>query len=233
MAVYDSYRFAGWDVFGGTIVATPLIASAYALAAAAAPGTLPAQYPYDALLAAAGGLSDVTSGANGICTPAYLCTAGPGYDGPTGLGTPDGTGAFGFRAHGSVSGTVTDAATGQPVAGAQVAVPGLAVTTGADGGYQLSLPVASYQLIVSDYGYQTQSAAVTVTAGANTERDFHLTGIPHETVSGTVTAGSGTPRGPIQRHRRQRRFRHRRLRPLRAGPLPGHRADQPSGQHVR
>ena len=37
---------------------------------------------------------DVTQGANGTCTAAYLCHAGPGYDGPTGLGTPNGTNAF-------------------------------------------------------------------------------------------------------------------------------------------
>jgi hypothetical protein len=36
----------------------------------------------------------VTSGANGTCSPTYLCTAGTGYDGPTGWGTPDGVGAF-------------------------------------------------------------------------------------------------------------------------------------------
>jgi hypothetical protein len=35
-----------------------------------------------------------TTGANGSCSPSYLCTAGPGYDGPTGLGTPNGDGAF-------------------------------------------------------------------------------------------------------------------------------------------
>ena len=38
-------------------------------------------------------LYDVTLGKNGSCGT-YLCTAGLGYDGPTGLGTPDGTGAF-------------------------------------------------------------------------------------------------------------------------------------------
>lgn len=37
-----------------------------------------------------GALHDITSGSNGTCTPAYLCTAGTGYDGPTGLGTPNG-----------------------------------------------------------------------------------------------------------------------------------------------
>jgi hypothetical protein len=44
----------------------------------------------------------VTSGTNGSCggllsggsAKKYLCTAGAGYDGPTGLGTPKGTGAF-------------------------------------------------------------------------------------------------------------------------------------------
>jgi hypothetical protein len=36
----------------------------------------------------------VTSGANGSCSPAYLCTGEVGYDGPSGLGTPSGTGAF-------------------------------------------------------------------------------------------------------------------------------------------
>jgi hypothetical protein len=36
----------------------------------------------------------VTSGSNGSCSPSYLCTAGPGYDGPTGLGTPNGDQAF-------------------------------------------------------------------------------------------------------------------------------------------
>ena len=39
-------------------------------------------------------LFDVTSGSNGSCNSSYLCTAGLGYDGPTGLGTPNGTGAF-------------------------------------------------------------------------------------------------------------------------------------------
>jgi hypothetical protein len=39
-------------------------------------------------------LFDVTSGSNGSCGGSYLCTAGPGYDGPTGWGTPNGLGDF-------------------------------------------------------------------------------------------------------------------------------------------
>src|SRR6202042_2833428 len=37
---------------------------------------------------------DIIKGSEGTCSPTYFCQAGPGYDGPTGLGTPDGIGAF-------------------------------------------------------------------------------------------------------------------------------------------
>ncbi|MEV5280303.1 putative Ig domain-containing protein [Streptomyces sp. NPDC052811] len=90
LAVYDSYQASGWNVYGGTSASSPIIASVYALAGTPAAGTSPASYPY----AHTGSLNDVTSGANGSCSPAYLCTAGSGYDGPTGLGTPNGTAAF-------------------------------------------------------------------------------------------------------------------------------------------
>jgi len=36
----------------------------------------------------------VTSGSNGSCGGSYLCTGVAGYDGPTGNGTPNGSGAF-------------------------------------------------------------------------------------------------------------------------------------------
>ena len=89
VATYDSYNEPGWMVFGGTSVAAPIVASAYALAANGAGITTPA-YAY----AHAGALFDVASGSNGNCGGSYLCTAVPGYDGPTGLGTPNGTGGF-------------------------------------------------------------------------------------------------------------------------------------------
>ena len=70
----------------GTSESAPIIASVYALAG----GNYSAAYPY----AHTASLFDVTSGSNGSCSGSYLCTAGTGYDGPTGLGTPNGTGAF-------------------------------------------------------------------------------------------------------------------------------------------
>ncbi|MEA2482716.1 MAG: hypothetical protein QOC55_663 [Thermoleophilaceae bacterium] len=95
VAVYDNYGGdPGWMVFGGTSAAAPFIAGVYAVGGV--PSTPAAQKPY----LATSGLNDVTSGSNGRCankrnsSQAYLCTAGVGYDGPTGLGTPNGVTAF-------------------------------------------------------------------------------------------------------------------------------------------
>ena len=83
--------FNGWGVVGGTSASSPIVASVYALAGNAASVTY-GSFPYSHTSA----LNDVTSGSNSSsgCSPSYLCTAGTGYDGPTGLGTPNGTGAF-------------------------------------------------------------------------------------------------------------------------------------------
>jgi subtilase family serine protease len=100
VAVYDTYPYqgySGWMVFGGTSVASPIIASVYALAGNAGSVTY-GSAPYSNTAA----LNDVTSGSNGSCGSGLrhrsantaLCQAGAGWDGPTGLGTPNGTGAF-------------------------------------------------------------------------------------------------------------------------------------------
>jgi len=91
-AVYDSYGYlgqSGWFQVGGTSLAAPLIASVYALAGNAA-STLYGSFPY----AHTASLFDIVSGNNGVCGGSYLCTAGVAYDGPTGLGTPNGAWAF-------------------------------------------------------------------------------------------------------------------------------------------
>jgi subtilase family serine protease len=79
----------GWVQVGGTSASSPIIAGVYALAGNAGSITY-GSFPYSHTTS----LFDVTSGSNGSCGGTYLCTAGPGYDGPTGLGTPNGTGAF-------------------------------------------------------------------------------------------------------------------------------------------
>ena len=89
VAVYDTYGVGGWLVFGGTSVAAPIIAGVYALAENASSVTY-GSFPYSHTSS----LHDVTSGSNGSCGSSYLCTGKTGYDGPTGLGTPNGTGGF-------------------------------------------------------------------------------------------------------------------------------------------
>jgi hypothetical protein len=89
VAVYQTYGASGWSVYGGTSAAAPIIAGVYALAGNPGATDSANAYPY----AHRSGLNDVTSGSNGTCG-APLCTAGAGYDGPTGLGTPIGTSAF-------------------------------------------------------------------------------------------------------------------------------------------
>ncbi len=90
VAVYDTYAYqgqSGWLVFGGTSVGAPAIAAIYGLAGNTVSNAALAYSNTSAL-------NDVTSGSNGSCSPAYFCNGEVGYDGPTGNGTPKGTGAF-------------------------------------------------------------------------------------------------------------------------------------------
>lgn len=90
VSVYDSYQSAGWQVVGGTSASSPIIASVYALA-----GNASTINPAQKIWSDAGfSTFDITSGSNGTCSISYICNAGPGYDGPTGWGTPNGVGAF-------------------------------------------------------------------------------------------------------------------------------------------
>jgi beta-glucosidase len=103
-----------WQPQGGTVVAAGIIAATYALAGPPAAGTYPAAYPYQHpggsyttpghAYPYAAGLNNITSGSNGICSAAYQCKAGPGYNGPTGLGSP----AFSasFSSSGNVTGSI-------------------------------------------------------------------------------------------------------------------------------
>ena len=87
LAVYDTYGgmaagATGWIVVGGTSASSPLVASIYTITGkSAADGSLAYSKP--------AAFYDVTTGLNGICTPGYLCTAKAGYDGPTGIGSPN------------------------------------------------------------------------------------------------------------------------------------------------
>ena len=98
VAMYDTYGQSGWIVVGGTSVASPIIASVFALA-----NNDFATSAASRLYAATSGLSPVNSGTNSKSCSNYLCNAadslaynsGSGaYNGITGVGTPAGISAF-------------------------------------------------------------------------------------------------------------------------------------------
>ncbi len=125
VAVYDSVPYLapgepprdgsppGWTPIGGTSVASPIVASMFALAGGSHGVAYPAQTLYSHL--GSGWVHDITEGGNGKCEGFYeggcsgsmvplssedcgsgalICNAAAGYDGPSGVGTPDGIGAF-------------------------------------------------------------------------------------------------------------------------------------------
>lgn len=79
--------FGGWNVVGGTSESSPFVAGVVGLAGNGT--TITHQYPYQHTTS----LFDVTTGSNGSCGHP-LCSAGTGWDGPTGLGSPNGDTAF-------------------------------------------------------------------------------------------------------------------------------------------
>ncbi len=121
--IYDSYNCGsycketglgkGWLTIGGTSLSAPLVTALYALAG----GSDGVQYPALTLyghLGSSSALYDVTQGANGFCGGESVpscrnpngffglvdcegttaCNAQPGFDGPSGVGTPVGLSAF-------------------------------------------------------------------------------------------------------------------------------------------
>jgi subtilase family serine protease len=78
----------GWYTFGGTSVASPLIAGMYAI------GPDFGDSAGAFTTANSNKLHDVTDGSNGRCEVQSWCNARTGWDGPTGLGTPIGADAF-------------------------------------------------------------------------------------------------------------------------------------------
>ncbi|WP_326695422.1 carboxypeptidase regulatory-like domain-containing protein [Streptomyces sp. NBC_01387] len=196
LGIYDTLGSDGWLQVGGTSLSSPLVAAMYALAGDPEPGTYPVTYPY----LNGTGLNDVTKGGNdsdGTCED-ITCTAGDGYDGPTGLGTPDGLRALTFGVSGTLTGRITDKASGDPVAGATVLAEDKAdgrsyhTLTGPDGRYTLPAAVGTYDVTASVFGYgRSVQSGVEVTKDTSTGTDLALSRTPSHRVTGKVTDNSG------------------------------------------
>jgi subtilisin family serine protease len=98
---------------------------------------------------------------------------------------------------GTLTGTVTNASNGNPIAGATVHASGPAertTTTNAAGVYSLTAPIGTYDVTASAFGFATETATgVEVTEGGTTTQDFALDPAPSHSVSGFVRDGAGNP----------------------------------------
>lgn len=97
----------------------------------------------------------------------------------------------------TVGGTVTDKATGEPVAVATVAIAayGLSATTAADGSYSFYLvPSGNQEVSITAPGYIAYSGSITVQDGGAQQADFAVEPMPTIAVTGCVMAGdTGDP----------------------------------------
>ncbi len=171
VAVYQTYGGSGWAVYGGTSASAPIIAGVYALAGTPGASDNPASYPY----AHPGNLFDVTTGSNGSCSTTVWCHAGTGWDGPTGLGTPNGTAAF---TAGGGGGGCTGQRLGNPGFETGSAAPWTATSgvISANGSGQTSHS-GSYFAWLDGYGSSHTdkvSQSVTIPAGCTASLSFYL-----------------------------------------------------------
>jgi hypothetical protein len=186
VAVFDTFNSnGGWLEVGGTSASSPMVAAMFALGGNA--GATPAQDIYQHT----SNFFDITSGNDGTCSPTYLCTAGTGYDGPTGIGTPNGI--AGLQTGGSTALTLTNP-------GSQTGTVGTAtsLTLNASGGttpYTFSvsgqpagLSINSSTGVIS--GTPTTATTYTVTATVN-DSASHTASVTFTWTINTASACSG------------------------------------------
>jgi Subtilase family len=211
-----------WCTYGGTSLASPIIASVYALAGGAGEVAYPAQTLYRSLSAAPAGLHDVTVGSNGLCGSAFdeetglstcssaeeaaascsstlACLAAPGYDGPSGVGTPAGISAFvpggvtGTPAAAPQPSTQTTAPSPTPAPPAPVIAPAVSVQLRGLGLTASALIALARHPLSSKVGFSftlNMAVAVSVTLAHRVRSHGHLRWVTlgHAT---TVAASAG------------------------------------------
>jgi hypothetical protein len=203
VAVYDSDSYqgaSGWLVFGGTSVSNAIIASVYALGGSTG-SLIYGSSPYKNI----SWLNNVTSGSDGSCGGSYLCTAGPGYNGPTGLGTPAGDAAFGGA---SSPPTVTGVSpsSGPLTGGTAVTVTGTGFVAGSTFAVDFgNTPATNVTLVSPDQltatapsGSGTANVTVTTpaaTSAATSADEYTYVTPPPPTVTGLSPASGATGGG--------------------------------------
>ena len=152
LIVYDSGS-GGWAQFGGTSLATPLIAAFEAITGVN--GATP-QWAY----ANSALLNDPVTGSSGNCPSNILdiCNAGPGYDGPTGIGSISGAVVAGAPGIGGPS-------FGYGVGNTYTAGVGATTATLSGGVYPNGLDTTYYWQYGPTTSYGAQTSPVEIGAG--------------------------------------------------------------------
>lgn len=216
IAVYDSTplgeeKESPWHTLYGTSAAAPLIAAAFALAGGGQEVEFPARTLYENDIRDQTALHDVLSGSNGTCAAGFngerlsrcepaemaascegalICLAGEGYDGPTGLGTPDGLGVFDAGGL-PVLKPQRIRFTSAPPPGASTGGPTYSVSAQSSSDLQVSLTTAAPSVCMISNSLVSFLSAGTCTIDANQAGDSEFDPAPQAQQSFSVAAASG------------------------------------------
>lgn len=207
VAVYDSTSYfgqTGWFVVGGTSAGAPqwaaLVAIANSQRSTPLSGANSSLYPAATGTAYVANYRDITSGSNGGC--GFVCTAGPGYDFVTGLGSPlagslvpalaPSTSKLAFS---TTPQTLTAGSPSGPMQVQLQSSSGATLTATANVSVALSSSSSSGSFSTSSAGPWSASLSVTITAGTSTSPSFYYqdTRAGSPTLSASATGyASGT-----------------------------------------
>ncbi len=187
--VRSAWNNGSYNAISGTSMASPHLAGAVALMWSAAPSLV-------GDINATRGLLDQTA----VDTSDLTCGGTTANNNVWGEGKLDAFAAVDQSPRGPVGtlqGTITNANTGAALSGAAVQAAGPSdrnTSTNTSGAYSMQLPVGTYTVTVSMFGYATQTISnVIINDGAVTTQHAALTPAPSFTVSGTVRTANGSP----------------------------------------